>query len=62
MRKLNHNAKLTHEDAEQIRQLYEWKNTEIERIHLIAGNKALAEKFDVSVTCISHVINYRTWA
>lgn len=61
MRKVNHNAKITHEDAEQIRELYEWKKAEIERIHSIAGNKALAEKFGVSVTCISHVVNYRTW-
>jgi hypothetical protein len=61
MRKLNHNALLTHDDAEKIRELSEWKKAEIARIMSIAGNKALAEKFGVSPTCISHVLNYRTW-
>lgn len=61
MRKLNHNAKLTHEDVEQIRQLNEWKESEIARILSIAGQPAIAEKFGVSVTCISHIVNYRTW-
>lgn len=52
---------LTKQDAEQIRELYEWKKAEIDRIMSIAGNKALAEKFGVSPTNISHVVNYRTW-
>lgn len=61
MRKVNSQAKLTHEDVEQIRQLNEWKIAEIKRIHEIAGHKALAEKFGVSPTCIGHVVTYRTW-
>lgn len=52
---------LTKEDAEQIRELHEWKLSEIKRIRSIAGQKALAEKFGVSPTNISHVVNYRTW-
>lgn len=61
MNKTNSQAKLTHEDVEQIRQLAEWKEAEIKRIHSIAGHKALAEKFGVSPTCIGHVVTYRTW-
>lgn len=61
MKKLNHNAKLTHEDAEQIREIHEWKKKELERINSIASYQALSEKFGVSTTCISHVVNYRTW-
>lgn len=59
--KINSQAKLTPEDVEQIRQLAEWKETEIKRIISIAGHKALAEKFGVSPTCIGHVVTYRSW-
>jgi hypothetical protein len=61
MRKVNSQAKLTHEDVEQIRQLAEWKDAEIKRIYAIAGHNALAEKFGVSVTCITQIVTYRTW-
>jgi uncharacterized protein HemX len=61
MKKVNSQAKLTHEDVEQIRQLNEWKESEIKRILSIAGHKVLAEKFGVSPTCIGHVVTYRTW-
>jgi hypothetical protein len=61
MKKVNSGAKLTHEDVEQIRQLNEWKKEEIKRIMSIAGDHALAEKFGVAQSCISKVVNYRTW-
>jgi hypothetical protein len=53
--------KLTKEDVEQIRQLNEWKKAEVARIISIAGDHALAEKFGVSQTCISKIVNYRTY-
>jgi hypothetical protein len=61
MRRVNSNAKLTHEDVEMIRQLNEWKDSEIQRIRDTAGNRALAEKFGVSQTCIQQIVHYKTW-
>lgn len=44
-----------------IRQLKEWKVSEIARINSIASNKALSQKFDVSVRTIEKVASYETW-
>lgn len=44
-----------------IRQLKEWKASEIARINSIASNKALSQKFDVSVRTIEKVVSYETW-
>lgn len=57
---MNSHGKLTYEDAEQIRELIEWKKSEIERINSIASNKALAEKFDVSCRTIENISTYKT--
>jgi hypothetical protein len=57
----HHTSKLTEEDAEMIRQLKEWKVSEIARINSIASNKALSQKFDVSVRTIEKVASYETW-
>lgn len=61
MKKLNNHTKLTFEDVELIRQLNEWKKAEIKRIISIAGDKALAEKFGFTQSCISNVVTYKTW-
>jgi len=61
MRKLNNNAKLTPEDVESIRKLHQWKLEAIDKINAIAGVSAISEKYGVSKTCISHLLNYRTW-
>ena len=61
MKKVNHNAKLTHEDVEQIRHLHEWKKQEIARLNSIASRRALAEKFGVGLTAIEKVVSYRSW-
>lgn len=57
---MNPHGKLTYEDAEQIRELIEWKKSEIDRINSIASNKALAEKFDVSCRTIENISAYKT--
>jgi hypothetical protein len=61
VRKLNNNAKLTPEDVEHIRMIHRWKEDAIISINEIGGQRALAEKYGVSTTCISHLVNYRTW-
>lgn len=61
MRKGTPRSHLTQEDVAQIRELSEWRNEEIERINSIASQKALAEKFEVSVVTIHKIRTYRTW-
>lgn len=57
---MNTHGKLTYEDAEHIRELIEWRRSEIDRINSIASNKALAEKFDVSCRTIENISAYKT--
>lgn len=54
------NQKLTDDDVENIRQLIEWRDNEISRINSIAGNSALAEKFDVKKRTIISIGNYES--
>lgn len=57
----NHpNQILSDEDVEQIRQLIDWKRSEIARIQSIASNAALAEKFEVSKRTIDAISCYET--
>lgn len=47
-------AKLSQEDAEYIRRVHKKRDKEF-------GAKALSIKFDVSVSCITSVIKYKSW-
>jgi len=54
-------SKLTENDVRMIRELTEWKKSEIDRINSIASIEALAEKFDVHPRTIEKVQGYETW-
>ncbi|MBA1249894.1 hypothetical protein [Pseudomonas luteola] len=58
----HHNTKLTEADVHAIRDLYEWRKAEIERINSIASAKALAEKFEVSESAVLQIVSFRRWS
>ncbi|TWI45036.1 hypothetical protein IQ22_04675 [Pseudomonas duriflava] len=57
----HYKSKLTEDDVRSIRELYEWRQAEIDRINSVASLRALAEKFDVTPKGIERIVYDQTW-
>lgn len=54
-------SKLTEDDVRKIRELHDFKISEIKKLNDSLSAKALAEKFDVHCRTIEKILSYETW-